>query len=102
MRGLRAPAPPPEGGGDPWAAFGYVVAGVALYGAIGWALGTWLHAMYLVPIGILLGAGLGLTLVFYHFGRVPAPPEQDQRRGSKETSGPGDQAGLKTDRGETE
>jgi len=58
--------------------------------------------MYLVPIGILLGAGMGLLLVFYHFGRVPASPEQDQQGDSKRRSEPGDQAGTNTDRGETE
>jgi len=58
--------------------------------------------MYLVPIGILLGAGLGLSLVFYHFGRVPASPEQKRQQEPKSTSEPEDRTGTNTDRGETE
>jgi hypothetical protein len=69
--------PPPakraKGGGDPWSAFGYLGAGVGVYGLLGWGLGTWLHASYLTPIGILVGAGLGLILVYYQFGRMPDP-----------------------------
>lgn len=62
---------PEEGSGDPWAAFGYLVAGVAVYGLIGWGLGRWLHAPYLTPIGILVGAAMGLYLVFARYGRTP-------------------------------
>lgn len=64
---------PEEGSGDPWAAFGYLVAGVAVYGLIGWGLGRWLHAPYLTPIGILVGAALGLYLVFARYGRTSKP-----------------------------
>ena len=53
--------------GDPWAAFGYLVAGVLFYGAIGWGLSVWLHADYWIPIGILVGAGFGLFLVFSRY-----------------------------------
>jgi ATP synthase protein I len=67
-----SPGQPPQGGGDPWAAFGYLVAGVGVYGLLGWGLGVWLHASYLTPVGILLGAALGLALVFYQFGRAPS------------------------------
>ena len=65
---------PPEddqGGGDPWAAFGYLVAGVGFYGLAGWALGWWLHLDYLAPLGIVIGAVFGLYLVFTRFGGVP-------------------------------
>lgn len=102
MRGIKPPARPPEGGGDPWSAFGYLVAGVAVYGALGWWLGTWLHASYLLPIGILFGAGLGLVLVFYQFGRLPDQHKQDLS--TTHSSEPArDESGEKnTDRGETE
>ncbi len=66
--------PPYRGGGDPWTAFGYLVSGVAVYGVLGWALGSWLHAPYLVPVGILVGAALGLYLVFNRFGRRQFDP----------------------------
>lgn len=53
--------------GDPWHAVGYLAAGVFLYGAIGWALDRWLGTSFLVVIGILLGAGLGLYLTWARF-----------------------------------
>lgn len=35
-----------------------------MYGAAGWGLSIWLNATYWIPIGILVGAGFGLYLVF--------------------------------------
>lgn len=60
---------PPEG--DPWLAFGYLVSGVLLYGAMGWLADWWLGTTFLVVIGILFGAGLGIYMTFKRFGGVP-------------------------------
>lgn len=57
--------------GDPWHAFGYLVAGVLFYGLIGWALDRWLGTSFLVVIGILFGAGLGTYMTFARFGGLP-------------------------------
>ncbi len=46
--------------GDPWRAFGHVVSGVAVYGALGWLADRWLGTAYLVAVGIVLGAALGI------------------------------------------
>ena len=92
---------PPEGGGDPWSAFGYLVAGVGVYGLLGWGLGTWLHASYLTPVGILVGAGLGLVLVYYQFGRSPTPDADTAKRSSPEVSPP-PPGQSSDDQGETE
>jgi ATP synthase protein I len=54
--------------GDPWHAFGYIVAGVAFYGFLGWLADEWLGTRYLVAVGILAGAG---------FRSEPARPPQD-------------------------
>src|SRR6476660_6566694 len=59
-------------GDDPWLAFSYLIAGVGVYGLIGWALGRWLHAEYLTPIGIVVGAAFGLYLVVARFVRQPS------------------------------
>lgn len=69
----RTPSPPADPdqspGGDPWRAFGYIVAGVAVYGLIGWALDRWLGTNFLVAIGILAGAGLGLYMTYARFNK---------------------------------
>jgi ATP synthase protein I len=90
---------PPEGGGDPWAAFGYLVAGVGVYGLLGWGLGVWLHASYLTPVGILVGAALGLVLVFYQFGRSPGSDGTTEDTRTEPEAEPGQST---DDRGESE
>jgi len=83
-------APAPDG--DPWAAFGYLVAGVAFYGGLGWGLSVWLDAPYLIPIGILVGAGLGMYMVFTRYlvresdasnGTTSTPMDDDAARDSR-------------------
>ncbi|KRF15356.1 hypothetical protein ASG90_11635 [Nocardioides sp. Soil797] len=61
--------------GDPWHAFGYIVAGVFVYGALGWGLDRWLGTTYLVAIGILLGAVFGIYMTWARF----RPPPTDQK-----------------------
>ena len=56
--------------GDPWNAFGYVVAGVAVYGLAGWALDRWLGTSFLVAIGILVGAGFGIYMTYARFNKA--------------------------------
>jgi len=91
----RPPAPenPPQGGGDPWTAFGYLVAGVGVYGLIGWGLDRWLNVSFLAPVGIVLGAVLGLVLVYLRLGRPPVPPRvDDDDEQSHSSSGPGQES----------
>lgn len=59
--------------GDPWHAFGYLVSGVAFYGFLGWLVDRWLGTSFLVVLGILLGAGLGLFMTFARFNRRSTP-----------------------------
>ena len=66
--------PPPASGedrpkGDPWHAFGYIVAGVAFYGLLGWLADRWIGTSFLVAIGILTGAGLGIYMTFARFNK---------------------------------
>jgi ATP synthase protein I len=55
--------------GDPWHAFGYIVAGVVVYGLVGWLLDRWLGTEFLVAIGILAGAGLGIYMTYARFNK---------------------------------
>ncbi|CAB4748004.1 unannotated protein [freshwater metagenome] len=63
---------------DPWRAFSYLVAGVLLYGVLGWLADRWLGTSFLVAVGILLGAGLGMYMVFKTFGAPPADSGGEQ------------------------
>lgn len=72
---------------DPWAAFGYIVSGVAVYGVIGWALGLWLGTRLLIPVGILIGAALGMYMVF---ARSTATMNSSDPAPSTQTSTPTD------------
>lgn len=75
------PPPSSEGrspGGDPWHAFSYLVTGVAFYGLLGWLADRWLGTSFLVVIGIVLGAGLGLYMTFQRFGLRSGPRSKDQ------------------------
>ena len=81
----RKPPPAPHGDpgssesghGDPWLAFGYLVSGVLMYGLIGWALDQWWDTSYLVVVGILVGAGLGIYMTWARFREpVAKPPDQ--------------------------
>ena len=72
----RQPSSPSDGGasqdtpqGDPWHAFGYLVAGVLVYGFLGWLVDRWLGTSFVVVIGILLGVGLGLYMTYARFNR---------------------------------
>ncbi|WP_323794310.1 hypothetical protein [Nocardioides sp.] len=58
--------------GDPWNAFGYVVAGVLLYGLVGFGLDRWWGTGFMVAIGIMCGAVLGLYMTW---ARFKAPPD---------------------------
>ena len=78
----RKPPPAPHGDpgssesghGDPWLAFGYLVSGVLMYGLIGWALDQWWGTSFLVVVGILVGAGLGIWMTWARFREPNADP----------------------------
>jgi ATP synthase protein I len=63
--------PPPEASGTghgAWGAFGYLVAGVGMYGGLGWLGDHYLRTSFLLPVGILVGLALALYLVFKRYG----------------------------------
>lgn len=82
---MAQPRPPagdvPAPGGDPWRAFSYVTTGVVLYGLIGWGLDHWLGTTFLVAIGIVAGAAMGIFLTWKAFRppdeAPPGPPSQN-------------------------
>jgi ATP synthase protein I len=89
---------------DPWAAFGYIVSGVAVYGLAGWGLGHWLGASWLTPVGVVVGAVLGVYMVIarYRVGmaqldpREPAPDGADAAEPAAPTDRPPASASRET------
>jgi F0F1-type ATP synthase assembly protein I len=66
--------------GDPWHALGYVVSGVAFYGLLGWLADRWLGTNFLVAVGIVVGAALGIYLTLARFQPFKSEDtEQDQQ-----------------------
>lgn len=52
-----------------WTIFGYLLSGLLFWGGAGWALDKWLGTSYLVLVGLLVGMGGALYLVWLRFGR---------------------------------
>lgn len=52
-----------------WTIFGYLIAGMAFYGGLGWLIGRWTHIALLFPVGMLVGLGIGVFAVIYRYGR---------------------------------
>lgn len=58
-----------KGEADAYGALGLVISGVLVWGAAGWAVGEWLDNRLFVMLGLLLGMGAGLYLVWFRYGR---------------------------------
>jgi F0F1-type ATP synthase assembly protein I len=55
--------------GAAWSIFGYLISGLVIWGGIGLGLDHWLHTHFIALIGLLLGAGSSLYLVWLRFVR---------------------------------
>ncbi|HLR85114.1 MAG TPA: AtpZ/AtpI family protein [Nocardioidaceae bacterium] len=57
--------PPPQRRSiDPWTAVGRIGGGVLCYGAIGYLLDRWWGTPFMVAIGVVFGAALGIYTVY--------------------------------------
>jgi hypothetical protein len=54
---------------DPWSAMSSIMAGVLLWGLIGWALSRWTGSDLFAGAGILIGGVLGTLVVYLRYGR---------------------------------
>ena len=75
----QRPQPPPPRGGDPWHAFAYLVSGVLMYGGLGWLGDRWLGTSFLVVVGILLGATLGIYMTIARFDALPRRQKEEKQ-----------------------
>ena len=52
-----------------WSVPGYLLSGMAIWGGIGWLLSEWSGWDLFKPIGLIMGAGLAIYLVYVKYGR---------------------------------
>ena len=59
----------------------YLIAGIGVYGFLGWLGDHFLGTGFLLPLGIVVGAALGIYVVIKRFSAEPGPstgPEPDR------------------------
>lgn len=56
---------------DPWAAVGRIGGGVLVYGLAGYLLDRWWDTSFMVAIGVVLGAALGIYTVVVSLRNAP-------------------------------
>ena len=52
----------------------YLISGVACYGFLGWLGDHFLGTGFLLPVGIIVGAGLGCYVIIRRFGNLENEP----------------------------
>jgi len=52
-----------------WSIVGYLISGLLIWGGSGYGLDAWLGTSYFLLLGMLLGAGAAIYLVWLRFGR---------------------------------
>ena len=58
-----------KGEADAWNAVSLVLAGMILWGGVGWLVGRWLAVPALTGVGLVVGTAGGLVLVWLRYGR---------------------------------
>ena len=58
-----------QGEADAWNAFSYVLSGMLVWGGAGWLVSRWLGSQVWVGLGLMVGTGAGLALVWLRYGR---------------------------------
>ena len=56
--------------GDAWTVIAYLLSGLILWGGAGLLLDRWLGTTFFVLIGMLVGGGGALYLVYIRFGKT--------------------------------
>ena len=52
-----------------WSIFGYLLSGLLVWGGVGWALDKFLGTSFLLLVGLVVGAGAAITIIWFRFGR---------------------------------
>ncbi|MGB3955805.1 MAG: hypothetical protein WBL05_11090 [Brooklawnia sp.] len=68
----RRVEPPGDAGRDQgMAILSYLIAGICLYGGLGWLADHLLHTAFLLPVGMLAGLAVSIYLIIKRYGSVP-------------------------------
>lgn len=72
--------------GDAWQILSHLIAGVLLFGVLGWLADRWLGTSFLVAVGIVVGATLALYLIWCRLQaqNVATPRHPAPRKSTKE------------------
>ena len=60
-----------KGEADAYGALSLIISGVLVWGGAGFLVSEWLDQRVFVMLGLLLGMGAGLYLVWFRYGRQP-------------------------------
>jgi len=58
----------PKGANDGWSVVGYLIAGMAFWGGVGWFIDRWLDTKFLLPVGLIVGMASAIYLIVKRFG----------------------------------
>lgn len=47
---------------------GYLIAGLLLYGGVGWLVDAVFHTSWALPLGVMVGLGLAVYLIIKRYG----------------------------------
>ncbi len=65
--------PPPRRSGstdDGMVPLSYILAGLILYGGLGWLGDNYLHTEWMLPVGLIVGLGMSIYLIIKRYGRL--------------------------------
>jgi ATP synthase protein I len=69
-RGRPEPEQPPPRADEGWRVFSRMIAGMVLYGGIGWLIGHLTGVSILFPLGMLFGIVLSIVMIILRYGRA--------------------------------
>lgn len=67
----QPPEPAPVEENEGWNIFSYLIAGMVVYGLVGWLLAWLVHIPVLAPVGALVGLVFAIGGVVWKYGRHP-------------------------------
>ena len=69
-QGRPAPEQPSPDASDGWRIFSNMIAGMVIYGGIGWLVGHWTGISVLFPLGMIFGIVLSVLMVIFRYMRT--------------------------------